>query len=491
MTSTLGGHVNGADPHMHADRGGGSEHRAARRQSETEPAAVDFATVRRIQSEVNAELDRYSQDGGAGLDRAEQRQLAIGLIGERAAAWADTETAAGNPPTERQEAAVADAVLAAMFGLGRIEQLLQDDEVEEIFISGAAPTIKHFADGHSETVAPVAESDEDLLEQLRSIATYHGQNERAVVSSWPFLNIRLPDGSRLAAQWSITPHPQVTIRRHRFVDVTVDRLVGMGTISKAMAAFLAAAVTGHRSILIVGSPGAGKTTLLRALARCLPDMERFATLETEYELLLHELPGRFPLILPAEARPATGERGSDGKVAGDVTLADIFPELLRHGLDRILIGEVRGAEIIPMLAAMSRGLKGSMATFHADSATGTFEALASLLGEHKPNGNHPAAMAQIATAVDLIVYIDTIATAAGRKCRFVSDIVEVGPVGENGQPSATSIFAPDPGRPDDPRGYPLHLPENQTWCRRAGFDLGWLSAANGNWPRPWEMGERV
>jgi Flp pilus assembly CpaF family ATPase len=490
MTSILNGRANGADVYL-SESWDNPCQRFGWLDDEAGSATVDFAIVRRIQTEVNAELDRYGQDAGPGLDRGEQRQLAIGLIGERTAAWADAETAAGSPPTQRQEAALAEAVLAAMFGLGRIEQLLRDDEVEEIFINGAAPAIKRFADGHSETVAPVAESDDDLLEQLRSIATYHGQNERAVTSTWPFLNLRLPDGSRLAAQWSITPHPQVTIRRHRFVDVTLDQLTDMGMISKAIAAFLAAAVAAHRSMLIVGSPGAGKTTLLRALARCLPDMERFATLETEYELLLHELPGRFPLILPAEARPATGERSPDGRAAGEVTLADIFPELLRHGLERVLIGEVRGPEVIPMLAAMSRGMKGSMATFHADSATGTFEALASLLGEHKPNWNHAAAMAQIATAVDVIVYIDTLPTAAGRKRRFVSDIVEVGPIGENGQPVTTGIFAPDPDRPDDPRGYPLHLPEDQTWCRRAGFDLGWLAAANGGWARPWETGDRV
>lgn len=456
-----------------------------------QPASVDSAVVRRIQAEVNEELDRFARDGGPSLDREDQRQLALGLITTRTSAWADAETAAGNPPSIQQESATAEAVLAAMFGLGRIDQLLQDDEVEEIFINGSAPAIKRFADGHTETAAAVADSDEELLEQLRSIATYHGQNERAVTSAWPFLNLRLPDGSRLAAQWSVTPHPQVSIRRHRFVDVTLDDLTAMGTVSTAMAAFLAAAVVAHRSILVVGSPGAGKTTLLRALARCLPDLERFATLETEYELLLHELPGRFPLILPAEARPGTGERGPDGTAAGEVTLADIFPELLRHGLDRILIGEVRGAEVIPMLAAMSRGCKGSMATFHADSAVGTFEALASLLGEHKPNWNHAAAMAQIATAVDLIVYTDAVTGVGGRKQRFVSDIVEVGPVGENGQPTTTAIFAPDHQRPTDPRGYPQHAPEDQTWCCRVGFDLSWLSATNGAWSNPWEAGDRA
>lgn len=446
---------------------------------------TDFGVVRRIQGEVNADLDRYAQRADTtALTRDTQRQLAIRLITEKTAAWADAETLAGRPPSPAAEAAIADAVLAAMFGLGRIEQLLADDDVEEIFINGVDPAVKRFADGRTELAAPVADSDADLLDQLRAIATYHGQNERAVTSAWPFLNLRLPDGSRLAAQWSITPHPQVTIRRHRFTDITLPQLVAMGTISEAMAAFLAAAVAAHRSILVVGSPGAGKTTLLRALAQCLPTWERFATLETEYELLLHELPGRFPLILPAEARPGSGERGENGRAAGEVTLADIFPELLRHGLDRILVGEVRGAEVIPMLAAMSRGCRGSMATFHADSALGTFEALASLLGEHKPNWNHAAAMAQIATAVDVIVYLDTAPTTLGGKTRFVSDIIEVGPVGENGQPATTAIFAPDQDG-EDLRGYPRHLPENQTWCRRVGFDLSWLSTANGRWDTVW------
>ncbi len=492
MTSTMDGHINGhaesrmLPPMTAAGIRDGSASQHGTTSSETSRDAVDFAVVRQLRAAVNTDLDRYSQTHSrGGLDRAGQKQLAMHLISSRVAEWADELVAAGGvPPSAEAERLLADAVLAAMFGLGRIEQLLQDDEVEEIFINGASDAICRYSDGRTETRPPVAESDEDLLGQLRAIATYHGQNERAVTNAWPFLNLRLPDGSRLAAQWSITPHPQVTIRRHRFTDITLTQLVDMGTISKSMAAFLAAAVAGRRSILIVGSPGSGKTTLLRALARCLPRWERFATLETEYELLLHELSGAFPLLLAAEARPGTGETDGSGRPAGEVTLADIFPELLRHGLDRILVGEVRGPEIIPMLAAMSRGCKGSMATFHADSARGTFEALAGLLGEHKTSWSHDAAMAQIATAVDLIVYIDYATTSAGRKTRFVSEILEVGPVGENGQPSATTIFGPDPNRPDDPRGYPQHAPEDQTWCYKTGFDLGWLTPGNGGWDQP-------
>jgi len=450
------------------------------------PPGVDYAVARQVQDAVNAALDAHAQQHpDDGQDRAGQRQLAMHLIAEQIGELARDTAAAGRPVlSDGQERALSQAVLAAMFGLGRIEPLLADDEVEEIFISGAAPARLRYADGHTESATPVAESDEDLLDQLRSIATYHGQSERAVTSTRPFLDLRLPDGSRLAAVWAITPHPEVTIRRHRFTDVTMDDLVAMGMVSPAMAAFLAAAVAARRSLLMVGSPGAGKTTLLRGLAQCLPASERFATLETEHELLLHEIPDRFPLIIPYEARPGTGELDAAGHPAGQVSVADIFPTSLRHGLDRILVGEVRDAEVIPMLASMSRGYRGSMATFHADSALDTFEALASLLGEHKPNWNHAAAMAQIATALDLIVYVDVVVTPSGAKARFVSDVVEVGPVGENGQPAATAIFAPSDDRPDDPRGYPAHLPENTSWCARAGLDLTWLTPANGAWPTP-------
>ncbi len=448
--------------------------------------SVDYAAARRIQDEVNARLDAYARDNpGDGMDRAGQRQLAMHLIAEQLSDLAHEAAGAGRPIlSDAQEDTLSQTVLAAMFGLGRFEQLLTDPQVEEIFISGASPATLRFADGHTETAQSVAESDEDLLDQLRSIATYHGQSERAVTSTRPFLDLRLPDGSRLAAVWAVTPYPEVTIRRHRFTTVTLDELTGMGMVSPAMAAFLTAAVQARRSVLIVGSPGAGKTTLLRALAQCLPVSERFATMETEHELLLHEIEGRFPLLVPYEARPGTGELDAAGRPAGEVSLADIFPASLRHGLQRILVGEVRGREVIPMLAAMSRGYRGSMATFHADSAVDTFEALASLLGEHKPNWNHAAAMAQIATALDLIVYVDTAVTPTGATARFVSDILEVGRVGENGQPAATAIFAPSEQRPDDPRGYPAHLPENTAWCVKAGLDLTWLTDANGTWPTP-------
>lgn len=410
------------------------------------------------------------------MPREAQRQLAMQLI------TADLEqislTAAREGQrlmTNGEERALRVAVMDCMFGLGPISSLLLDPDIEDIYISGTDPVIVKYAGGRREVRDPIAESVQDLMDQLSSIATHHGQNARAVTSARPWLDVRLPGNSRLAAVWDITPTPRVTIRRHRHVDVTLERWVAMGTLSPAMAAFLHAAVVGKRSILIVGGQSSGKTTLLRAFAQCLPATERFATLETEYELLLHEIPGRFAGLMPYEAREGMGEVGVDGKPAGEVTLADIFPTSLRHSLDRVLVGEVREREIIPLLQAMSRGCKGSMGSFHAGSAVETFESLASLLSEFRSNWSHRAAMQQIATAIDLIVFIDREDTEAG-EVRYVAEILEVLPtVAENGLPTMNMIFGPKPEVEEfDPRGYLVGRPADPRWARRAGLDAKWL-----------------
>ena len=484
--------------------GGGSDDFDFEREaaSADEVVSVDYKVAGQVQARVNSAIDEHARRAGVALSRGAQRQLAMQLI------TADLESISLTAAREgyrlmsnAEERALRAAVMAAMFGLGRITRLLLNPDIEDIYISGIDPVIVKFAGGRREVREPIAESVQDLMDQLSSIATHHGQNARAVTSARPWLDVRLPGNSRLAAVWEITPTPRVTIRRHRHVNVTLERLVGMGTLSPAQAAFLQAAVVGRRSILVVGGQAVGKTTLLRALAQCLSRTERFATLETEYELLLHEIPGRFPGLIPYEARSGMGELGVDGKPAGEVTLADIFPTSLRHSLDRMLVGEVRGNEIVALLQAMSRGYKGSMGTFHADSAVETFESLASLLSDYKPNWSHSAAMQQIASAVDLIVFIDREDTEEG-EVRYVSEILEVLPtVAEDGLPTRNMIFGPKPEIEEfDPRGYLLGRPADSRWARRAGLDAKWLDrqaqtstgAAVDAWlqpfPRRWSAG---
>lgn len=459
-----------------------------------EPAAdVDYALVGQIREAVNRQLEEYERTNGSLAPEA-TRQMASNLIMRELEIYTMSSVSAGMGVMSAQdEIAVRDAVIARMFGMGRIEALLDNPEVEDLYICGSEPVIAKFFGGRKETWPPIAESDEDLINQAMAIATHQGMNERDITTARPFLNMNLPNhDARLAFIFGVTPRPVITIRRHRFVSVQLEHLVRWGTLSRAMMALLQAAVTGHRSILIVGPQSAGKTTMLRALCQCISPTERWATLETEFELLLHTMPERFPLLIAVEERVGSGEKDASGKLAGQITLGDVFPWTLRHSLDRVVVGECRSEEIVSVLRAMSRGYRGSMATFHADSARETFESMASLLIEYAPSLTHDAAMRQIATALDLVVFIDREAgvdrtTGEPTEIRYVTEILEVGPVSsDSGLSTVTEIFKPLEDlnqRAQDPRGYPVGagLADDGLWARRAGLDLAWLQPEHGAW----------
>jgi len=454
---------------------------------------VDSKLVRRIVDTVNAQLEEYAAANGS-LSTEATQEMAKNLIMRQLEQHTFTAADEGHGVmSATDEIAVMEAVLERMFGIGPFGPLLADEEVEDIYICGAAPVVVKFFGGRKETRPPVADSDKDLLDQVTSIATHQGMNERDVTAARPFLNMDLPGyDARLGLMFDVTPHPVVTIRRHRFVNVHLEHLIQWGTISRSMMAFLHAAVVGKRSLLIVGPQSAGKTTMLRALAQCISSEERFATLETEFELLLHTIPGRFPLLVPVEERVGGGDRDASGKPAGEITIGDVFPWTLRHSLERVIVGEARNQEIVALLRAMSRGYRGSMASFHADTARETFESMATLLIDHAPSLTHEAAMRQIATALDFIVFIDREqvtdrVTGTPTEIRYVSEIIQVGEMtSDSPVPMTAEVFGPptDPeARLLDPRGYPrgpLPLDEN-LWARRAGLDMAWLSEEHGGW----------
>ena len=469
------------------------------RISDSHPAEVDAGLVRGIVDTVNAQLEEYAAAHGS-LTTEATKEMAKNLIMRRLEEHTFTSADAGRGVlSAADEIAVMEAVLERMFGIGRFGPLLADAEVEDIYICGAEPVVVKFFGGRKETRPPAADSDKDLLNQVTSIATHQGMNERDVTAARPFLNMDLPGyDARLGLVFDVTPHPVVTIRRHRFVDVHLEHLVRWGTISRSMMAFLHAAVVGKRSLLVVGPQSAGKTTMLRALAQCISSEERFATLETEYELLLHTIPGRFPLLIPVEERVGGGDRDASGKPAGEITIGDVFPWTLRHSLERVIVGEARNQEIVALLRAMSRGYRGSMASFHADSARETFESMATLLIDHAPSLTHEAAMRQIATALDFIIFIDREEvtdriTGEPTEIRYVSEIIQVGDMTRDSPvPATTEVFGPakdDDARLLDPRGYPRGpLPSaDNLWARRAGLDMAWLTSEHGAWDSPFPV----
>lgn len=442
---------------------------------------VDYAVIRRLRQDV---ADRLAEALAARPVRspAARRELGRSIVAGAVAEWAERRLRAGEPTLSAEEELVlGEAVFAALFGLGRLQPLVDDQRIENIEVNGCDEVWLSYADGREEPGPPVADSDEELVDTLQFLASRVGQSERTFTSANPRLHLRLYDGSRLAAMAWTTPRPQVVIRRHRVRDVDLDGLVPLGTIDTALAAFLRAAMRAGRNIIVTGLQNAGKTTLVRALVHEFHPMERFATLEKEYELHLHDLPHRHPRVVAMEAREGSAERFVAGRPAGEVTLSHLVTDALRMNLRRLVIGEVRGDEALPMLEAMSTG-DGSVCTLHARSARHALDRVATLCLRADVGMSDTFAYRLAAGAIDLVVNVRLLDEShlGGRKHRFVDEILEVNGVGETARPATTSVFAPGP----DGRAVPRHRPTSLPDLVRAGFDPAFLDLPAGTWDQP-------
>jgi len=449
------------------------------------PAAPDPAIVRQVRRVVAERLAARLQVEQI-TDNAARRELARSLVAEELSNRARQRVRDGAELwTAQTEMAIAAAVMADLFGLGRLQPLVDDPNVENIEVDGCDSVWLSYADGHDRSGPTVADSDDELIEMIQLLAARSGSAERTFSSAHPSLHLRLDDGSRLAAMAWTTPRPHVVIRRHRVRDVDLDDLVRLGTLDTALAAFLRASIHAGKNIVVTGLQNAGKTTLIRALANEFAPMERFATIEKEYELHLHDLRHRHPRVVAMEGREGSAEKDAYGRRAGEVTLTDLVTDALRMNLRRIIVGEVRGSEVLPMLEAMSTG-DGSLCTLHARTAQHAIDRIVTLCLSAGVSMTEAFAYRLLAGSIDLVVHLTLIDESAtgGPKHRFVSHVVEINGLGEGYRPATTAVFGPGP----DGRAVPLHRPECLDDLVRAGFDPTFLDHRGGTWNTDLDLG---
>jgi len=284
-----------------------------------------------------------------------------------------------------------EQIVAEILGFGPIEPLLADETITEIMVNGP-DRIYIERKGKIEKVNAAFESDEHLMRIIDRIVAPLG---RRIDESSPYVDARLPDGSRVNA---IIPPlslvgPVLTIRKFARIPLTIENMIDFGTITPEAMEFLKACVIARLNIIVSGGTGSGKTTFLNILSGFIPDDERIITVENAAELQLRQ-----EHVITLESRPPNIE----GK--GEVSIRDLVINCLRMRPDRIVVGECRGGEALDMLQAMNTGHDGSLTTAHSNSPRDTLarlETMCLMAGMDLPLR---AIREQVASAVDLIVH---------------------------------------------------------------------------------------
>ena len=404
---------------------------------------MDQLLLRRLREQTADVLARQRrEDSAAGvppMSGEDERQFARAVVGRVLEQHARTEHAAGRAPLAAgEEEELANGVHAALYGVGRLQPLLDDPMVENIDINGCDRVFVGYADGREEEAAPVADSDDELVELVQLLGAYSGLASRPFDSANPQLDLRLPDGSRLSAVMGVCARPSLSIRRARVTRVDLDLLVENGSMSTDLAAFCSAAVAARKNIMIAGATNAGKTTLLRAMAHEIPPYERLITVERALELGLGDLPDLHPNVVAFEERLPNSEGG------GAVTMAELVRRSLRMNPSRVIVGEVLGDEIVTMLNAMSQGNDGSLSTIHANSSLEVFNRISTYAIQSKERLPAEATAMLVAGAVDFVVFVQRVNDYArgGRLRRTVTSVREVN--GVDGRVLSSEVFAAGP-----------------------------------------------
>lgn len=309
----------------------------------------------------------------------------------------------------REKRAITDAVYESIRGLGVLGEIINDLEITEVMINGYKDIFVEKA-GRLRKLEKHFESPQELSTIITKFVSQAG---RVVNESEPIVDTHLNDGSRVNV---VMPPvalngPIVTIRRFPKEAMTVQKLISYGSITAEVAEVLRLLVTARYNIFVSGGTGSGKTTFLNALSNFIPSDERIITIEDSAELQIRNVDN----LVRLETRNA----GPDG--SGAITIKDLIKSALRMRPDRIVVGEVRGAEALDMLQAMNTGHDGSLSTGHANSTYDMISRLETMVLQGAAGLPLEAIRQQIASAVDIIIHLSRLRD----KSRKTMEIVEI------------------------------------------------------------------
>ena len=410
-----------------------------------------------IRTRIAAALARHARQVGGALPTDYKAELTERFLTEHLDTANAEQIASGHPGlSPRAEELIRARVRDALLGLGGLQSLMDDPGVETINANGCDLVFAIRAGGEVSRQAPIADSDEAMVELIRALAR-SGEEERRFDRGVARLNAMLPDGSRLFAAMGVAKRPCLSIRKSLLQDATLKGLVGKGLLDVKLAAFLRALVGAKLNLLISGGTADGKTTLLRALLGTLSPETRLVTIEDTYELNLDQYPLRHRDVVAYQAR----EPNTEG--SGEVPQAELVRWALRMTPDRIIVGELRRDEFIPMCNAMNQGLDGSMATVHASSSEQVVERLINLGLQCEERLPAEATVRLLGSAVDFIIQL-------GRqrdKTRVITSVREV--CGSDGETLTTNhVWHPGSDR-RAVRGVQLR-PQTLDRLAEAGYD---------------------
>lgn len=424
------------------------------------------------------ELEKYQAEY---KDRLDEAEAVLPNIPPDISTWRSNKVAEWAKDTANEQRALTGEqrwlqfpvlIKEFMFSAYGLSGFLDDPNVSEIHLDGlSVRTVTH----HSpEPVMhqPIARTEQEFLDLCRNWVNIFGEQNETLDRANPYCNITLPNGDRMHVIAYLSDHPaNVTIRRHDFSLVAFDRLVENKTMTQEIADFLKLAVKARANIIIAGSTGSGKTTLMRCCLSELKPREKVVIIEDTKEIgYLHAHPDRWGTELRSRVANTEGE--------GEITMEDLIVQSLRMTPSRVIVGEVRGKEALPMLLAMSQGNDGSLATIHANSAKQAVDRLLTLTKLFsEADMSDSASLQTIAYAVELIVFLKRV-DGKPRLTEIVG--IENTQMNSDGKPALAEIVNWDSTNKKTvyiPQDVPLNLQEKlgnagwQGWDKLASSEI--------------------